>query len=117
MAYRVGMPSVVIGLALLAFWLYCLFDVITTPEQDVRNLPKALWVLVVVLLAFLGGVLWLLLGRPQASGIAPRQPFGPLGSTRTGEQTQRPTRHQAPRGPDDDPEFIRHLERRLRGED
>ncbi len=108
-----GMPSVVIGLALLAFWLYCLFDVITTPDQAVRNLPKVLWVLIVVLLVDLGGLFWLLLGRPLAAAGAVREPketFGPLAS-RGGQ------RGPAPRGPEDDPEFLRHLERRLRDED
>ncbi|WP_204013162.1 PLD nuclease N-terminal domain-containing protein [Sphaerimonospora thailandensis] len=107
------MPSVVIGLALLAFWLYCLFDVITTPEQAVRNLPKVLWVLIVVFLAGLGGLFWLILGRPTAAPAAvrePRETFGPLGGRGT-------ARAQAPRGPEDDPEFLRHLERRLREED
>ncbi|WP_449063364.1 PLDc N-terminal domain-containing protein, partial [Planomonospora algeriensis] len=62
--------SVLLGLALLAFWLYCLFDVITTPDEEVRNLPKILWVLIVVLLALVGGLFWLLLGRP----LGPRPP-------------------------------------------
>ncbi|MBB5137740.1 hypothetical protein HNP84_007492 [Thermocatellispora tengchongensis] len=95
---------VVLGLALLAFWLYCLFDVITTPDEETRNLPKILWVLVVVLLVGVGGVLWLLLGRPYA----PRETqAGPGGSMRA----------DVPRGPDDDPEFLRDLDRRLRGEE
>jgi hypothetical protein len=101
------MPSVLLGLALLAFWLYCLFDVITTPEEDVRNLPKLLWVLIVVLLADIGGLLWLLLGRPQGE-----QPVRRQRSSRTG----RP-RPAAPRGPDDDPDFLRDLDRRLRREE
>ncbi|MET8142079.1 PLDc N-terminal domain-containing protein [Sphaerisporangium sp. NPDC005288] len=100
------MPSVLLGLALLAFWLYCLFDVITTPEGDVRNLPKLLWVLIVVLLVDLGGVLWLLLGRPLSQQAVQRQ--------RTGRPGPRPS---APRGPDDDPDFLRDLDRRLRRDD
>jgi len=106
--------AVVIGLALLAFWLYCLFDVITTPEDQVRNLPKVLWVLVVVLLMTVGGLLWLLLGRPlqqqaHTPGGSPLSGGGFFGSA-----TPRPP---APRGPDDDPEFLRSLERRIRGEE
>jgi Phospholipase_D-nuclease N-terminal len=107
MAYAADMPSVLLGLALLAFWLYCLFDVITTPEEDVRNLPKLLWVLIVVLLLDLGGLLWLLLGRPQSEQAVQRQRM-----SRTG----RP-RPVMPRGPDDDPDFLRDLDRRLRKED
>ncbi|WP_245966539.1 PLDc N-terminal domain-containing protein [Sphaerisporangium album] len=101
------MPSVLLGLALLAFWLYCLFDVITTPEGDVRNLPKLLWVLIVVLLADIGGLLWLLLGRPLSDEAVRRRRAG------------RPGGHRPPvaRGPDDDPDFLRDLDRRLRRED
>ncbi|GAT68043.1 PLDc N-terminal domain-containing protein [Planomonospora sp. ID91781] len=108
MAYSSGM-SVLLGLALLAFWLYCLFDVITTPDEEVRNLPKILWVLIVVLLALVGGLFWLLLGRP----LGPRPPRILLPP----EGTPREPRPQAPRGPDDDPDFLRDLDRRLRDED
>src|SRR5690606_20688805 len=58
MAYLVGMPSVISGLVLLAFWLFCLFHVIATPWHEVRNLPKAAWVIIVALLPGLGGLLW-----------------------------------------------------------
>ncbi|WP_067171416.1 PLD nuclease N-terminal domain-containing protein [Microtetraspora niveoalba] len=108
------MPSVILGLALLAFWLYCLFDVITTPEGAARNLPKLLWVLIVLFLAAVGGVFWLVLGRPRGGdavlgGAAPPEGWD--------ETRQRPPHAEAPRGPDDDPEFLRALERRLRNEE
>ncbi|MFB9967698.1 PLDc N-terminal domain-containing protein [Sinosporangium siamense] len=98
------MPSVLIGLALLTFWLYCLFDVITTPDDQVRSLPKILWVLVVVLLPAVGSVFWLLLGRPLGPKVLPR----PL---------PREKRPEAPKGPDDDPDFLKDLDRRMRGDD
>ena len=114
MAYRVGMPSVIIGLALLALWLYCLFDVITTPEEDVRNLPKFMWVFIVILLADVGALTWLLVGRPRA-GHPVYGPAGARGSAVGGREWAQSG--EAPRGPDDDPEFLRNLERRLRDED
>ncbi|SDG44123.1 Phospholipase_D-nuclease N-terminal [Sinosporangium album] len=98
------MPSVLIGLVLLAFWLYCLFDVITTPDDQVRFLPKILWVLVVVLVPLFGSLFWLLLGRPLGPKVIYRpQPRG--------------KKAEAPKGPDDDPEFLKDLDRRMRGED
>ncbi|MFC0552019.1 PLDc N-terminal domain-containing protein [Planotetraspora thailandica] len=107
------MPSVILGLALLAFWLYCLFDVITSPEQEVRRLPKVLWVVIVVLLAALGGLLWVLLGRPrQGDSVA-----GMYGGYGMAEHLSPAPEAEAPRGPDDDPEFLRSLDRRLRDED
>jgi hypothetical protein len=105
MAYSSDMAGVVIGLALLAFWLYSLFDVITTPEEEVRNVPKMLWVLIVAALPLVGGLFWLVRGRPQAvreTSPVPRRPG---------------SRPSAPKGPDDDPEFLRDLDRRMRGDD
>jgi hypothetical protein len=105
MAYSSGMPLLV-GLALLAFWLYCLFDVITTPDEESRSLPKLLWVVIVVLLIPVGGLFWLLLGRPNGPRV-PRALFA----------DDRPSRPEAPKGPDDDPDFLKDLDRRLRDED
>lgn len=95
------MAGVVIGLALLAFWLFSLFDVVTTPEDEVRNVPKPLWILVVVLIPLLGGLVWMARGRPRVPRAARPVTPGP----------------GAPTGPDDDPEFLRELERRMRGDD
>ena len=50
---------------LFAFWIYCIFDVIRTPEGKTENLPKVLWLLLVIFLSFIGGLAWLLLGRPR----------------------------------------------------
>jgi hypothetical protein len=60
---------------LLLFWLWAIYDVATTEPSQVRNLPKVMWILVVVLLMpvtlDLGAILWLLLGRPvRAAGVA-----------------------------------------------
>ncbi|GAA2378287.1 hypothetical protein GCM10010404_38210 [Nonomuraea africana] len=105
MAYSAGMPSVLLGLAVLAFWLYSLFDVITTPDEEVRNLPKVLWVLVVVLVPLVGSVFWLLLGRPTRSRPL-RMPGRSINDL-----------VEPPRGPDDDPDFLRDLDRRMRDDD
>lgn len=107
MAYSSGMPLLV-ALALLAFWLYCLFDVITTPDEQARNLPKLLWVIIIVLLPPVGGLFWLLLGRP--TGPYEARTFPP------GQGRPRP-RPPAPKGPDDDPDFLKDLDRRLRDEE
>jgi len=46
-------------------WLYCIYDVITTEEVHIRNLPKVVWLLIVIFLFDIGALAWLLLGRPQ----------------------------------------------------
>ncbi|MFJ2028404.1 PLD nuclease N-terminal domain-containing protein [Streptosporangium sp. NPDC087985] len=99
------MPLLV-ALALLAFWLYCLFDAITTPDEQSRNLPKLVWVIIIVLLPPFGGLFWLLLGRP----------FGPQ-EPRAFPPQERQARPRAPKGPDDDPDFLKDLDRRLRDDE
>lgn len=59
------------GLVLLAFWLWAIFDVISTDEAMVRNLPKFAWLMLVIFLSSIGAVAWLLLGRPENAGFRP----------------------------------------------
>ncbi|MGI5165458.1 PLD nuclease N-terminal domain-containing protein [Spirillospora sp. CA-253888] len=104
------MAYVLLALLLVGVWLFCLFDILTTDERDVRYLPKVGWLLVTLLFMLAGSVLWLLLGRPRGAARVPAD--GPV--EETGPQAPRPP---APKGPDDDPEFLRDLDRRIHGED
>jgi hypothetical protein len=64
------MPDIVagvVGIVLLFIWAYCLYDVITTDDGLVRNLPKLAWFVIVLVLFDIGSVLWLCFGRPQVS--------------------------------------------------
>jgi hypothetical protein len=92
------MVYVLVALIALGVWLYALFEVLTTDEGDIRSLSKFTWILLVLLTFWVGGILWLLFGRPRG-GIVPAR------------------RSHPPRGPDDDPEFLQNLDRRLRGDD
>ncbi|MGZ6792359.1 MAG: hypothetical protein ACXVFV_05355 [Mycobacteriales bacterium] len=90
-----------LGLALLVLWVYSLFDVITTPAEQVRNLPKPAWVVLVLLLGELaiGPVLWRLAGRPRAGVAVARLP--------------RPAPRPEPgAGPEDDASFLEGLRAR-----
>lgn len=60
----------IVGLVVLGLWLYAIYDVITTDESMVRNLPKMVWLLLVIFLGVIGSLAWLLLGRPQADQFA-----------------------------------------------
>ena len=55
------------GLVVLALWVWCLVEVIGTPEGAVRNLPKVGWLLLVLLFPLAGSVAWLVAGRPQGA--------------------------------------------------
>jgi hypothetical protein len=62
------MPDIVagvIGIALVFIWIYCLYDVVTTQDALVRNLPKIAWFVIVLLIPDIGSILWLAFGRPR----------------------------------------------------
>jgi hypothetical protein len=88
-----------VGLVVLAFWLWAIFDVISTDESLCRNLPKGMWIMIVLFLADIGALAWLLLGRPENAGFAP-------GDTRP----RAPTRRVA--GPEDSPGWDARLDAR-----
>ena len=41
-----------IALLVFGFWLFAIFDAITAPEAEVRNLPKGMWIFLVIILFF-----------------------------------------------------------------
>jgi hypothetical protein len=81
----------VVSIVLLALWVYCIFDVIATDDSLVRNLPKGMWLLIVIFLPDVGSLAWLLLGRPMYAGWRP------------GDTTRRPPRRVV--GPEDRDDF------------
>ena len=87
--------------------VYCVLNVITTPEEQVRNLPKLLWLVLVIFLPLIGGIAWLVAGRPQRRTTGRQVPWP---STRTAgfPEYERPRRAVAP---DDDPEFLAEMRR------
>jgi hypothetical protein len=89
----------------LALLVYCVLSIITTPEQECRNLPKLLWLLLVVVLPLAGGIAWLVAGRPARSRLA-----APSDRTIPPEY-DRPGRAAAP-NPDDDAAFLAQLKAR-----
>jgi len=99
-------------------WVYAFFDALTTPGQETRNLPKILWMVVIVLFFPVGAILWLFLGRPRRSapvqGDAPAE--GEVESSADDldpSDFAKPSGSRRPIGPDDDPEFLRDLNRRI----
>jgi hypothetical protein len=74
----------------LALTVYAVVDCVQTDDRFVRYLPKGLWVVLIVVVPVVAPLAWLLSGH--AKSLPPgRRPI-------TG-----------PRGPEDDPDFLRNL--------
>ncbi len=84
------MLRAVLFVAALALTVYAVVDCVQTEEQQVRHLPKGLWLLLVVIVPVVGPLAWLLTGHERS--VPPRR---------------RPI--TGPRGPEDDPDFLRNL--------
>ena len=63
-----------LGVVAFALWVFCLVDAIGSPADRIRNLPKAAWVVIVLLFPFVGSIAWLVAGRPD-SGVARRSAY------------------------------------------
>lgn len=119
----------------LAVTFYALLDAVLTDAGGVRHLPKPAWIAIIVLLPLIGPLVWLALGRdrglgrlgrpqPQGSAQSPagpgdRSPSGrPTATRRTNGGPTRSVGHRPtsgpPKGPEDDPEFLRRLDEQLR---
>jgi hypothetical protein len=136
------LASALFALFLGGFWLYCLTDAILTPASECRGMPKTAWIAVIAATFIGGAVAWLIVRqpvRPSAPRLTPLPPWDRedvldddvcQDTIFSGEVEQQWTgtddavaRHPAgraraagaPKGPDDDPEFLRILDRAIRG--
>ncbi|WP_328998525.1 PLD nuclease N-terminal domain-containing protein [Kribbella sp. NBC_00709] len=83
----------------LALSVYALFSCIQTPDEDVPHLPKLAWIVLIVFVPFVGPIVWLLMSRTQGGGGGR-------------EAVVRPSRPVSrPLAPDDDPDFLKSLDR------
>lgn len=101
------MPYLAFGLLTLALWVFCLVDVLTRQDWEVRHLPRLAWLFIVLLVPTVGSLLWLILGRPQGP---PRPAAQRQYSSHFGEY-ERPGRHVA-QNPADDEAFLRQCRER-----
>jgi hypothetical protein len=94
-----------LALIALAVWVFCIIDVITTPEGQTRNLPKFGWLILVIILMDIGSIAWLIAGRPWEPKSADLPYKGNRG---------RPTTRLRMNGtnPDDDEAFLAGLRAR-----
>jgi hypothetical protein len=116
----------------VGFVLPCMLDITTTPDSEFMTLTKGTWLVIAGAFWVFGAVAWLVAGRPQrlalfhfsspypAGGYSPadaimRHPAAQAtaaASDLAGAVVYMPT--PRPLGPDDDPDFIMELDRRIR---
>jgi hypothetical protein len=87
-----------IAVVWLLFTVFVTVFAASANKNEVRNLPKWLWVLICLAVPIVGGLLYLVLGRPLG------RPKGRGGKTRVV-------------APDDDPAFLRDLSSKLESKD
>ena len=127
------------ALFMTGFWLYCLTDAILTPAAECRGLAKPAWI-VIITVTFIGGAIaWLIVREPVRSAssrpLRPASPWDPESPDdedsfrieRWTDADDAVARHPAgraritdaalgaPKGPDDDLDFLRALDRVIRG--
>ncbi|MFJ6571627.1 PLD nuclease N-terminal domain-containing protein [Streptomyces sp. NPDC091292] len=87
-------------LLVLALWIYAFIDCLNTPEEEVKHLPKVVWVIIVLLFGtvLIGPIAWLVTGKVR------KAPAG--GATPSEWHRNHRTEFVAP---DDNPDFLNSL--------
>lgn len=96
-------------LSCIALALYSAFDVLLTDPRYIDMRSRGYW-FVIVLLPFIGGLAWLHSGRPRGGGRRPGSAGAPGATDARGSAGS----VAMPLGPEDDPDFMRHLSEQLR---
>jgi hypothetical protein len=139
------LSGVLFVLFLAGCWLYCLTDAALTPAAEFPWMRKPVWITAIALTFIVGAIAWLIARKmwragywplrsaahpshtgwhyPETAGTAFRST--PKDAAEALDAAQALARHPATRskntpavpiGPDDDPEFLRELAQRIRGE-
>ncbi|MGW0564195.1 PLD nuclease N-terminal domain-containing protein [Streptomyces sp. NPDC003016] len=89
-------------LLVLALWIYAFIDCLNTPEEEVRHLPKVVWVIIVLLFGevLIGPVAWLAVGKVRKGARN--------GSGGTPSEGRRGPKNTWV-APDDNPDFLKSL--------
>ncbi|HET7821424.1 MAG TPA: PLD nuclease N-terminal domain-containing protein [Ornithinibacter sp.] len=93
----------------LALTVYCLIDAIQTDELVIRNLPKMAWIFIILLFPIVGGVAWLVAGRPTRDTRSGRTQQQRWEDHRREQEWRREQERGRSRGPDDDPDFLKGI--------
>jgi hypothetical protein len=89
----------IIAILSIALTVFALSDCVQTEDDKVRGLPKWAWIVLIVLLPWVGPITWLFAGKERSLGSGGGQP-----------------RRRGPLAPDEDPDFLRRLDEDIRRE-
>jgi hypothetical protein len=136
------LSGVLFVLFLAGCWLYCLVDAAVTPAEEFLGWRKRTWLVVIAVTTIAGAIAWLIARRNWRASLWPADATRLMiidpGRTAnvvwyspwTAESAVDAARYRhpagrsmravrsgwiAPRGPDDDPEFLRQLAQRIHG--
>lgn len=87
----------------IAIAIFALADCVQTEDERVRGLPKWAWIVLIVLIPWVGPITWLIVGKDRTGGAG----RGPGRGA---------PRRSGPMAPDEDPEFLRKLDEDIRRE-
>jgi hypothetical protein len=114
------LSAVLFVLFMAGCWLYCLTDAALTPAAEFPGLPKPVWIAVIAVTFVLGAVAWMIarkLWRPRFRPLTPADEYL-AAEALARHPASRTGGHPGPSalvGPDDDPEFLRMLDRLISG--
>jgi hypothetical protein len=64
--------DLVLATAAFAIWIFCLVDVAQTQDDEIRNLNKGAWIIIVLFFSVPGAIGWFVFGRPESRPRAAR---------------------------------------------
>jgi hypothetical protein len=97
---RVGLFLFIANIAMAAA---ALISCLSTEDSDIRGLPRIGWVIIILLFPLVGGIAWFVAGRQ--TNVIRKNTWRPGSGF---PESERPNRTIAP---DDNPDFLRNLDR------
>ncbi len=126
------LAGALIILVTVGFVLPCMLDITMTPDSEFHTFSKGTWLIIAGAFWVFGAAAWLIAGRPRrllalhrynpypAGGYGPAEALYRHPAARAAGGYAEPTgsvgflTFPRPVGPDDDPEFLEELSRRIR---
>ncbi|MDO5671343.1 MAG: PLDc N-terminal domain-containing protein [Actinomycetaceae bacterium] len=111
------MARVLMVLLVIALTVYAIADCARTPSDEMpARIPKALWILLILILTPFGAIGWIIISRVQRAETRGGKVDPALWSSSGPASIKFPRgrRRQGPLAPDDDPAYLRKIEQEMR---